>query len=187
MISGGGTTLQNLYHEIEQGKLKVKVGLVVSSSAKAKGLQFAKRRGTPVEVVPKSGDLTPQEYSEAVFSPIRNAQIDLVVMGGFLKHVLIPDDFENRVINIHPSLIPEFCGAGFYGMRVHRAVLEAGRSESGCTIHFVDNEYDHGPIIRQTKVPVLAGDTPETLQKRVFQAECESYPRVIQELADQAG
>ena len=97
-------------------------------------------------------------------------------MGGFLKHVLIPADFENRVVNIHPALIPAFCGQGFYGHRVHEAVLDAGAKMSGCTVHFVDNVYDHGPIILQRTVPVLDDDTPDTLAARVFAAECEAYP-----------
>ena len=111
--------------------------------------------------------------------PCREAEAELVVMGGFLKHVLIPADFENRVINIHPSLIPAYCGKGFYGHRVHEAVLEAGEATSGCTIHFVDNEYDHGPIILQRQVVVEPEDTPESLAARVFEAECEAYPQVI--------
>jgi phosphoribosylglycinamide formyltransferase-1 len=104
-------------------------------------------------------------------------------MGGFLTHVLIPADFENRVLNIHPALIPAFCGKGFYGSHVHEAVLEYGAKISGCTVHFVDNEYDHGPIILQKVVPVLDDDTPESLATRVFQAECEAYPEALRQLA----
>ena len=124
-----------------------------------------------------------ESYSRAVFDPIRKREIDLVVMGGFLKHVLIPADFENRVINIHPSLIPAFAGAGFYGLKVHSAVLAKGCKVSGCTVHFVDNEFDHGPIIEQVAVAVEKGDTPEVLQKRVFDVECSVYPEVIQKLS----
>ncbi len=105
-------------------------------------------------------------------------------MGGFLKHVLIPSDFENRVTNIHPGLIPAFCGKGFYGLRVHQAVLDYGVKVSGCTVHFVDNEYDHGPIILQHVVPVLDDDTAESLAARVFDAECEVYPQALQLYAE---
>ena len=104
-------------------------------------------------------------------------------MGGFLKHVLIPDDFMGRVMNIHPSLIPAFCGHGFYGRRVHQAVLDYGVKVSGCTVHFVDNQYDHGPIILQHVVPVLDDDTPEALAARVFVEECSAYPEAIQRFA----
>ena len=120
-----------------------------------------------------------EEFRDRVFGPCREAGIELVVMGGFLKHVLIPADFENRVINIHPSLIPAYCGAGFYGHHVHESVIEAGETVSGCTIHFVDNQYDHGPIIHQRQVAVETGDTPDTLAARVFEAECDAYPEVI--------
>ena len=110
--------------------------------------------------------------------------MQLVVMGGFLKHVLVPPDFENRVTNIHPGLIPAFCGQGFYGLHVHQSVLEYGVKVSGCTIHFVDNQYDHGPIILQRVVPVLDDDTPHSLAARVFEAECEAYPQVLQWIAE---
>ena len=122
-------------------------------------------------------------YSQAVFDECRAARVDLVVMGGFLKHVLIPADFENRVVNIHPALIPAFCGQGFYGHRVHEAVLEAGARISGCTVHFVDNLYDHGPVILQRTVPVLDDDTPDRLAARVFSAECEAYPEALRLIA----
>ena len=104
-------------------------------------------------------------------------------MGGFLKRVTIPEDFANRVVNIHPALVPAFCGEGFYGHRVHEAVLEYGAKLSGCTVHFADNQYDHGPVILQRAVPVLDDDTPETLAARVFEAECEAYPEAIRLIA----
>ena len=104
-------------------------------------------------------------------------------MGGFLKHVLIPDDYVNRVVNIHPSLIPAFCGHGMYGQHVHHAVIEYGAKLSGCTVHFVDNEFDHGPIILQRTVPVRSDDDASDLAARVFQAECEAYPTVLQWLS----
>jgi phosphoribosylglycinamide formyltransferase-1 len=100
-------------------------------------------------------------------------------MGGWLKLVLIPADFQYRVMNIHPALIPAFCGKGFYGHRVHEAVLEYGAKVSGCTVHFVDNQYDHGPIVLQRVVEVLDDDTPDTLAARVFEAECGAYPEAL--------
>jgi len=106
------------------------------------------------------------------------------VLGGFLKRLTIPEDFTNRVVNIHPALIPAFCGEGMYGHRVHEAVLQYGVKLSGCTVHFADNQYDHGPVILQKAVPVLDDDTPDSLQKRVFQAECQAYPEAIRLIAE---
>jgi phosphoribosylglycinamide formyltransferase 1 len=179
LISGGGTTLKNLIQKIAAGKLDAKIVLVISSSAKAAGLQFAEAAGIPKLVVDPKNSPTASEFSEATFRPCREAGAHIVVMAGFLKHVLIPPDFENRVTNIHPALIPACCGAGMYGRRVHEAVLESGAKQSGCTVHFVDNQYDHGPIILQRSVPLLDDDTPDTLAARVFNAECEAYPEAL--------
>jgi formyltetrahydrofolate-dependent phosphoribosylglycinamide formyltransferase len=183
LISGGGTTLRNLLEKIAAGTLNVRVRLVISSSADARGLQYAKEADIPARVVNPRTYASPEEFSEAIFESCREAQVEIVVMGGFLKHVLIPADFENRVVNIHPALIPAFCGKGYYGSRVHTAVLEYGAKISGCTVHFADNEYDHGPIILQKTVPVLDDDTPESLAGRVFERECEAYPEALNLLA----
>ncbi len=183
LISGGGTTLKNLIQKIAAGKLDAKIELVISSSANAGGLQIAQAAGIPTLVVAPDKSQSPQEFSEVTFSPCREAGVHIVAMGGYLKHVLIPPDFENRVTNIHPALIPTCCGPGFYGHRVHEAVLESGAKLSGCTVHFVDNQYDHGPIILQRSVPVLDDDTAETLAARVFAAECEAYPEALRLIA----
>jgi phosphoribosylglycinamide formyltransferase-1 len=113
----------------------------------------------------------------------RTAGVDYVVMAGFLKLAPVPEDFAGRVVNIHPALIPAFCGAGMYGHHVHQAVIDAGVKVTGCTVHFVDNVYDHGPIIWQQPVPVFPDDTADTLAARVFEAEREAYPQVIKLLA----
>lgn len=179
LISGGGTTLRNLIAKIREGKLNATIRLVVSSNPVARGLEFAEKAGIKTLVVEKKKELSAEKYSEATFGPCREAGVKIVVMGGFLKHVLIPPDFENRVVNIHPALIPEFCGKGMYGHHVHEAVLAAGAKTSGCTVHFVDNIYDHGPVILQRSVPVLPGDSPETLASRIFEAECEALPEAL--------
>jgi phosphoribosylglycinamide formyltransferase-1 len=184
LISGGGTTFRNLLEKISAGTLDVDVRLVISSSSTAGGLEIAQDQGIPTQVIRAQEFDTPEGFSQAVFDACRDADVQLVVMGGFLKHVLIPPDFENRVTNIHPGLIPAFCGKGFYGLRVHQAVLDYGCKVSGCTIHFVDNEYDHGPIILQRVVPVRDDDTAESLAARVFEAECEAYPQAIQWYAE---
>jgi formyltetrahydrofolate-dependent phosphoribosylglycinamide formyltransferase len=184
LISGGGTTLKNLLEKIKNGQLTVAVSLVVASSPKAGGLRFAEEANIPAVVIEQKNFADQDSFSRAVFDRCREAGVDLVVMGGFLKRLTIPADFANRVVNIHPGLIPAFCGKGFYGHHVHEAVLEYGAKLSGCTIHYADNEYDHGPVILQKAVPVLGDDTPEMLAARVFEAECEAYPEAIQLIAE---
>jgi len=185
LISGGGTTLKNLIDRIAAGELDgIHIQRVVSSSAKAKGLGYAEEAGIPFRVIRTTDHDDAHAFSATVFQQLREDEIDLVVMGGFLKHILIPDDFAGKVINIHPSLIPSFCGKGFYGLRVHEAVLTHGAKVSGCTVHFVDNEYDHGPIILQRCVEVLDSDTPSSLAARIFEQECEAYPEAIRLFAD---
>jgi phosphoribosylglycinamide formyltransferase 1 len=183
LISGGGTTLRNLLAQMDEGRLSAEIPLVLSSNPAAKGLDFARDRGIATQVIERSSVESPAAFSEAVFGACRAASPQFVVMGGFLKHVLIPPDFENRVLNIHPGLIPAFCGKGMYGHHVHEAVLKYGAKVSGCTVHFVDNQYDHGPIILQRVVPVESADTPDSLAARVFEAECEAYPEALRLLA----
>lgn len=186
LISGGGTTLRNLIERINDGSLPVEIRLVISSSQKARGLEFASAAGIKSLVVEKEKELSDSEFSEAVFGPCREVGVKYVVMGGYLKHVLIPPDFENRVLNIHPALLPGFGGKGMYGLRVHEAVIAAGEKVSGCTVHFVDNVYDHGPVILQRRVEVQPGDTAQTLQARVFAVECEAYSEALRQLTAQA-
>lgn len=183
LISGGGTTLRNLIELKNAGQLSVEFKLVISSNPHAKGLVHAVQADILTMVAEKTRGTTDEVYSHAIFDPIRSSGAELVVMGGFLKHVAIPPDFINRVVNIHPALIPAFCGKGMYGHHVHEAVLGYGAKVSGCTVHFVDNEYDHGPIILQKVVPVLEGDTPDRLAARVFSAECEVLPEALRLIA----
>jgi formyltetrahydrofolate-dependent phosphoribosylglycinamide formyltransferase len=179
LLSGGGTTLQNLLDRIADGRLDARVVVVVSSNASAGGLERARAAGIPTAVVERKSCASREEFSARIFDACRRASADLVCMGGFLQLVQIPQDFSDRVLNIHPSLIPAFCGKGFHGTAVHRGALEAGVKVSGCTVHFADNEYDHGPIVLQRVVPVGDDDTPESLAARVFAAECEAYPEAI--------
>jgi len=178
LISGGGRTLANLLDRIAAGTLAATVETVVSSRADIRGVEIARAAGIPVHVLPPQGRPL-ADWSREIFDACRAAQADLVVMAGFLHLVEIPDDFMNRVINIHPSLLPAFGGKGFHGDHVHRAVLARGCTVSGCTVHLVDDEYDHGRILLQRAVPVLADDTPESLAARVFAAECEALPEAI--------
>lgn len=183
LISGGGTTLRNLIQERAAGRLPIDIRLVISSNPTAAGIGHATSAGIPACVLERREFASPVAYGEAVFSQCRSAGAELAVMAGFLKLVPIPDDYINRVVNIHPALIPAFCGHGMYGQHVHRAALEYGVKVSGCTVHFVDNQYDHGPILLQRTVPVLDDDTPETLAARVFAAECAAYPAALSLLA----
>ncbi|MBI1324906.1 phosphoribosylglycinamide formyltransferase [bacterium] len=175
-ISGAGSTLSNLLKRIDDGSLgKVKIELVIADRPGIKGLEIAEARGIPTLVVARK-DL---HMSRTIFETIRAARVDLVVLGGFLSLLFVPDDYEYRVLNIHPSLIPAFCGRGYYGRAVHQAAIESGVKVTGCTVHFADRSYDTGPIIIQKVVPVEDDDTVDSLAARVFAAECEALPAAI--------
>ncbi len=179
LISGSGTTLQNLIDRIRDGRLSASIVGVVSSKPDVLGVERARAAGIPVTVVePK-----PREsFSDRVFAAVRAFEPDLVCLAGWLHLVKIPPDFHRKVLNIHPSLLPAFGGKGMYGRHVHEAVLAAGVPISGCTVHYADDTYDTGPIVLHRTVPVLPDDTPETLAARVFEAECEAYPAAIEKL-----
>ncbi len=179
LISGGGRTLQNLIDRIEAGSLAARIEAVVSSHPGVEGLERARRNGIPAHAVDYRDHPDDRSFSDAVSGVLDRHPLDLVVMAGFIRKWLFPRRYEGRVLNIHPALLPGFGGKGFYGRRVHQAVLESGAKESGCTVHTADLDYDRGPILLQKRVPVRPGDTPETLAERVFQAECEAYPEAI--------
>lgn len=181
-VSGGGTTLQNLIDRIAAGRLDATIVRVVASRPGIAALDRAAAAGVPAEVVSRKGR-TLEDFSQAVFDSIRGAAADLVVLGGFLCLVRIPPEYRDKVINVHPSLLPAFGGRGFFGAAVHTAALEAGVKVSGCTVHFVDATYDTGPIIAQRAVPVLDADSPATLAARVFAAECQALPEAIEHYA----
>lgn len=183
LISGSGTTLQNLIDYHRQGKLKAEIVTVVSSRDGVSGLEKASQAGLPSTVIPRKG-MKLEAFAQAIYQHLRENRVDLVCLAGFLDFLPIPDDFTHRVINIHPSLIPAFSGKGYYGKHVHEAAIQVGVKVSGCTVHFADNEFDHGPIISQTTVPVLDNDNAETLAKRVFQVECQALPAAINLLAE---
>lgn len=184
LISGTGNTLQNLIERIQSRQLPAEIRLVISSKPNVGGVEKARRAGLTVVVVERKAAGSLESFSQTIFDHCRQVQADLVCMAGFLHLVHIPEDYQNRVMNIHPALLPSFGGKGFYGLRVHEAVLEYGCKVSGCTVHFADNEYDHGPIIVQRVVPVLDDDTPQSLAARVFAEECEAYPEAIRLFAE---
>ena len=183
LISGGGTTLLNFLDQIRSGELDAEVPLVIASQKTCKGIDRARSAGLECLVLRPRDFASVQDFSKAVFSELRKARIDLVTLAGFLNLLHIPDDFLWRVINIHPSLIPAFCGHGFYGHHVHEAAIQRGVKISGCTVHFADNEYDHGPIILQQTVNVPDGSTADELSALVFEQEKIAYPEAIRQLA----
>ncbi|NOY28800.1 MAG: phosphoribosylglycinamide formyltransferase [Planctomycetes bacterium] len=183
LISGSGRTLKNFIDLAAEEKLPVDIRLVISSTPKASGLQHAGDAGIVTQVFKRGETASDEDYGIKIFDACRVAEVDCVVMAGFLKLVPVPEDFAGRVLNIHPSLIPSFCGPGMYGHHVHQAVLDYGAKVTGCTVHFVDNQYDEGPIIWQQPVPVFDDDSADTLAARVFEAEREAYPHVLRLLA----
>ncbi|QDV20828.1 Phosphoribosylglycinamide formyltransferase [Gimesia panareensis] len=179
LISGGGTTLINFLEKKAAGQLEIEVPLVIASRPDCGGIAKAEAAGLNCEVISRRDYENIEEFSAAIFDRCRACEVDLVTLAGFLSLIHIPEDFLYRVMNIHPALIPSFCGHGYYGHKVHEAVVARGVKVSGCTVHFADNEYDHGPIIGQIAVPVTGNDSPDDVAARVFQAECELYPEML--------
>jgi phosphoribosylglycinamide formyltransferase 1 len=177
-VSGGGTTLQNLIDRIRSRRLRAEVVQVVASRPRIGAIARAEAAGIPLALASRNAQSV-NEYSASVFGPIRHSGADLVILGGFLALLKIPPDYKGRVLNVHPSLIPSFCGQGYYSAKVHKAVLASGVKVSGCTVHFADDSYDNGAIIAQRTVPVLDDDTTETLAARVFNEECIALPEAI--------
>lgn len=183
LVSGGGTNLGALLKAEREGKIKNgKITRVISSRPDAYALERAKSYGVPTAVVDRKAIGDPQKFDDAVYDELEKAGADLIVLAGFL-YILsgrISKRYENKIINVHPALIPSFCGPGYYGLRVHEAALKAGVKITGATVHFVNEVADGGPIILQGAVEVKRGDTPETLQKRVMEeAEWKLLPKAV--------
>lgn len=184
LLSGSGTTLENIFAQIENGSLDAEVCCVIGSKTDAFGLERARKRNVPAIAVPKKTYPDAEAFNKAIWTELAEYPSDLIVLAGFMHMLHVPREYLNRMMNVHPALIPSFCGKGMYGHHVHEAVLAYGAKISGATVHFVDTEYDHGPIILQESVPVLEGDTPDTLAERVQAKERELYPRAIQLFAE---
>ena len=184
LISGGGTTLQNFLDRIAAGALRAELAVVLASRADAYGLERARRAGIPALVVARKAHADAARFNDALHAVLEPFAVDLVILAGFLSLFQPRARYARRVMNIHPALIPAFCGPGFYGHKVHEAVIESGARVSGCTVHFADDQYDHGPIILQGTVPVLDDDTPDALAARVHAVENELYPEAIRLWAD---
>jgi len=187
LLSGGGRTLQNFIDLIAKDELDASIEVVVSSSPKALGVERARLAGLPVEVMERRRFESVEAFSDAITAVLDRHEVQLVLLAGFLQKYLFPARYQGRVLNVHPALLPKYGGLGMYGPHVHEAVIAAGDSESGCTVHIADHEYDSGPIVLQKRVPVLRGDTPETLAERVFAAECECYPEAVRRRASELG
>lgn len=179
LLSGGGRTLANLLRCRHAGTLPIDVVRVISTRRQIRGNDVVREAGIPLSLILRREFQTADAFSDAVLEILGAEAPDLVVMAGFLSKITIPDELHGRVMNIHPALLPLFGGQGHYGDRVHAAVLAAGMKISGCTAHFVNNEYDAGPIIAQRCVPVLEDDDVDSLAARVFACECELYPIAI--------
>lgn len=184
MISGGGRTLMNIADEIDAGRLNARIELVIASRGDAPGVEKSRARGFNTLVITRKDFPTEDALHDAITRQLLERRIELVCLCGYLRMIRIDEPFRWRIMNIHPALLPEFGGKGMHGEHVHRAVLAAGRKESGCTVHFVDERYDMGPIILQRKVPVLPGDDEHTLAARVFEQECIAYPQAISLFAE---
>jgi phosphoribosylglycinamide formyltransferase 1 len=183
LVSGGGTNLQAIFDEMDKGRLsKCRIATVVSSREDAYALERAKSRGIPVAYISKKQFSVPEEYDDALITHMDKYDVGLVVMAGFLSIVgnKFIERFSNRIINVHPSLIPSFCGKGYYGMVPHQKALEYGVKITGATVQFVTLDTDAGPIILQKAVCIDEDDTPETLQKKVMrEAEWVLLPEAI--------
>ena len=178
-FSGTGGNAANLLVACRDGLVPALPVLGIASSAKAGGILRLEEAGLPVAVVVRSDHASDADHSEACYRLAEAAGADVIVLCGWLKKLEVPPRWAGRILNIHPGLLPQFGGPGMYGMHVHRAVLAAGAAESGCTVHLVDNVYDHGEVLAVTRVPVLPGDAPEDLQKRVYAQEMALYPRAL--------
>ena len=184
LISGGGTTLMNILEYIRTGRLNAEIALVISSRSTVAGVEKAKNAGLNVKIIRKKDLPGIEQFSERIRAELIAAGVDLVIQAGWLCLWKIPDEYTNRVMNIHPALLPSFGGKGMWGQHVHEAVLKAGCKVSGCTVHFCTNEYDKGLIIVQRCCRVRDDDSAQSLAERVFRRECIAYPQAIKLFAE---
>jgi formyltetrahydrofolate-dependent phosphoribosylglycinamide formyltransferase len=179
--SGGGSNFKSIHDKIKTGEINAEIKLVVSNNIDSGVLAYANAEGIPIFIHDKTQFSDNIEFCNSLFNELKRVNADLLVLAGFMKK--IPNEivihFEKRIINIHPSLLPKFGGKGFFGMNVHRAVIEMNEKESGATVHFVNKIYDNGPIVAQSIVKIQLGESPEELAKRVLVEEHKLYPKVV--------
>jgi phosphoribosylglycinamide formyltransferase-1 len=183
LLSGSGRTLANFLERQATGELPVELVGVVSSRRDVRGVAIAREAGLPVAVIRRRDHADVAAHNQAIADWLEPRRPEIIALAGYLCYFMRPAWFAGPVVNIHPALLPRHGGQGMYGDRVHQAVLAAGDTESGCTVHHVDDQYDHGKIIAQQTVPVRPDDDVDRLAARVFAAECELYPRILAELA----
>ena len=180
-VSGGGSNFMAIHHQIKQGKIPGEIVLVISNNPNCGAIEYANENSISHVIINETRYPNPHARGELLTDTCLKAEINLICLAGYMK--MLPPAFvkqyENKILNIHPGLLPEFGGKGFFGMRVHEAVINSGKRESGATVHFVDEIYDHGPIILQKKVEVLETDTAESLAARILKLEHELFPEVV--------
>lgn len=184
--SGSGTNFQSIIDAAENGRISGQICGLITNNNQAYAIARARRHDIPYTFISPSSFSSKKDYTDALLQQLNEWDTDMIVLAGYMIKIpaAVIDKYENRIINIHPALLPKYGGKGFYGMNVHRAVIKNHERESGCTVHYVTEEYDEGPILAQRKVPVKKSDDPSTLAKRVLKEEHKLYPRVIAELAD---
>ena len=179
--SGGGSNFREIYNQIQKGDIPARIVLVVSNNPQCGAIIFASEQGLENFIVNDTRFPNLDTRDKLLLQALLKAEVELICLAGYMK--LLPGgivkEYQNRILNIRPALLPQFGGKGFYGMKVHEAVIEAGAAESGVTVHLVDEEYDHGKIIAQKKVKVQSGDTAKTLAKRILKVEHDLYPKVV--------
>jgi len=183
LFSGGGTTILNLLDYIEDGKLDAEIVLSIASRCDLTGIDRLADRGVDVAIAKQGGDSI-EVANTKIQAWLKEAQPDLILLCGYLRLLKIEPWMEGRVLNIHPALLPDFCGKGMYGNHVHEAVIKSGEKISGCTVHYVDEQYDNGPTIIQKTCEVKTSDTPQILAQRVFTLECQAYPEAIKAVSE---
>tara|TARA_R100000908_G_scaffold65344_2_gene54592 strand:- start:34094 stop:34678 length:585 start_codon:yes stop_codon:yes gene_type:complete len=179
--SGSGTNFQSIIDAVQRDEIAAQISGLISNRSSAGAIDRARKNGIPVRVI-NPDELSEKDFSEYLLRQLENWDADLIALAGYLKKIpsSVIKEYENRILNIHPSLLPKYGGKGFFGLNVHRAVLESGDMESGCSVHIVTEEFDEGPVIAQSKVRVYSNDTPELLAQRILTEEHKLYPIAIQ-------
>ncbi len=187
LASGGGTNLQAIIDHIEAGKLSAQIKAVISNNSKSGALERARNHNIPAIHLSHKRFATSDEFDQKLLSVLKENETDIVVLAGYMKMLspVIVREYKNRIINIHPALLPSFGGSGMYGIHVHETVIKAGVKVSGVTVHLVDEIYDHGAIVIQKTVPVKDDDTPESLAERVLKVEHQAYSEALQLFAEE--
>lgn len=182
--SGSGTNFQAIIEAVQSGKIQAKIAGLITSRDNIGAIERAEKTGIPKQVVRRSDFRDEELFANAILNKLDQWKPDLIVLAGYMIKLpsTVIQRYPGQIINIHPSLLPKFGGRGYYGARVHQAVIDAGENESGCTVHFVNETYDEGPVIAQKKVPVLPEDTPQSLAERILQEEHKLLPSVINQL-----